>query len=141
MDAPLIRGHLSTFNDLPIYRVNFALPLRGNLFDNVVVVKHEGHCTTNRSATHNDNRSKQALSPTTAGKSALLVLTCGVAKGFRSKEKHPPRLLRWLDQRTAQYRPSVREDLRGFGAETPQSRESSIEWFPRESVSLQRHFA
>jgi len=37
MHAPLMRGHLSAFNDVPIYRVNLALPLRGNLFDNVVV--------------------------------------------------------------------------------------------------------
>jgi hypothetical protein len=46
MHTPLMRGHLPAFNDVPIYRVNLSLPLRGNLFDNVVMVKHEGHCTT-----------------------------------------------------------------------------------------------
>ena len=46
MHAPSMRRDLSALTDVPIYRVNLALPLRGNLFDNVVVVKHEGHCTT-----------------------------------------------------------------------------------------------
>jgi hypothetical protein len=46
-----MRRHLSALNDVPIYRVNLALSLRGNFFDNVVVMKHEGH----RATPPNDN--------------------------------------------------------------------------------------
>jgi hypothetical protein len=46
MHTPSVRRHLSALNDVPIYRVNLALPLRGNLFNNVAVMKHEGHCAT-----------------------------------------------------------------------------------------------
>jgi hypothetical protein len=41
--------HLSALNDVPIYRVNPAVPLRGNLFDNIVVMKHEWYFLTPQS--------------------------------------------------------------------------------------------
>jgi hypothetical protein len=40
MYAPSMRRHRSALNDVLIYPVNLAVPLRGNLFDNVVVMKH-----------------------------------------------------------------------------------------------------
>jgi hypothetical protein len=64
------------------FSLTVAMPLRGNLFDNVVVMKHEGHCATPQMIT--DETKAFALTTPVQGILSVIGIFHQLAQVFRS---------------------------------------------------------